>query len=79
MNLKFYKEKETGDYLCVDLDTNSYYKRNLGKDYFEGRAVSIINQPSSICTTGISREFIVQDCEEITKKDVPINYLKRLI
>lgn len=65
----YYKEKN-GDYLAIETTTNSYYQNNFKKDHFEGRATSLQGIVSSVCTTGISREFL-KDCKKVAKKNVP--------
>ncbi len=73
--LKFYREIESGDYLAVDPTTNQYYLDNLGEDSFEGRATAIANDPSSVCTTSVSRRFLDNDCELKTRAQVPAKWL----
>lgn len=66
----FYRERN-GDYLAIDTATNRYYRDNFGKDHFEGRATAIAGLVSSVCTTGISREFLHQECRRVAKRHVP--------
>jgi hypothetical protein len=66
----FYREK-TGDYLAVDTDTNRYFRRVLGHDTFEGRATAITGLVGSVCTTGISREYLRASCQRLARVKVP--------
>lgn len=60
----FYQETN-GDYLAVDTGTNRYYLDLFGKDHFEGRATAIAGQVGSVCTTGISRDFLRSNCKRV--------------
>jgi len=66
----FYREN-TGDFLAIDTSTNRYYLRHFSKDHFEGRATAIANQVGSVCTTGVSREFLRTNCKRVAKATVP--------
>lgn len=65
-----YWQEKNGDYLAIDTATNAYYLQNFNKDHFEGRATAIAGIVSSVCTTGISREFL-QECKRVARKNVP--------
>ena len=65
-----YREN-TGDFLAIDTSTNRYYLRHFNKDHFEGRATAIANQVGSVCTTGVSREFLRTNCKRVAKATVP--------
>jgi hypothetical protein len=67
---RFYREKN-GDYLAIDTGTNRYYLECFAKDHFEGRATAIAGQVGSVCTTGISREFLRKNCKRVAKAKVP--------
>lgn len=75
--VRFYYEKETGDYLSIELETNAYY-RQQGLDHFQGRAAAILNCPESVCTLGISRTHLRKKCRRIAKASVPIKWLRWL-
>ena len=66
----FYRE-HSGDYLAIDTSTNRYYMETFGKDHFEGRATAIAGQVGSVCTTGISRDFLRRNCKRASKTKVP--------
>jgi len=66
----FYREYN-GDFLAIDTATNSHYLRNFGKDHFEGRAAAIEKHVGSVCTTGVSREFLRANCKRVAKAKVP--------
>jgi len=67
-----YRELD-GDYLCIETTTKDYYWQTQGKLMFEGRATAIKNQPSSICTTGISVDYL-KDCYRLPFDRVPFEY-----
>ena len=66
----FYRE-HNGDFLAIDTSTNRYYLRTFGKDHFEGRATAIVSLIGSVCTTGISRAFLRENCKRVAKAQVP--------
>jgi hypothetical protein len=66
----FYRE-HNGDYLAIDTSTNGYYLRTSGKNHFEGRATAIVSLIGSVCTTGISRAFLRENCKRVAKAKVP--------
>src|SRR5437879_1446124 len=66
----FYRERN-GDYLALDTATNPFYLDVLGKDHFEGRATAIAGLVGSVCTTGISREFLRTNCKRVARAKVP--------
>lgn len=43
--MQYYQEKETGDFLCADMSTLSYYLQTQGKSEVEGRATAFANLP----------------------------------
>ena len=53
-----YYQETNGDFLAIDTSTNRYYRAIFGKDQFEGRATAIAGHVGSVCTTGISRDFL---------------------
>ncbi len=73
----FYRERN-GDYLAIDTATNDYYRRIFGKDHFEGRATAIEGLVASVCTTGISRDFLRQECTRVAKCRVPVAWRKAI-
>ncbi len=66
---RHYREAN-GDYLAIDAATNGYYRR-LGHDHFEGRAAAVAGQAGSVCTTGVSREYLRACCTRVAKAGVP--------
>lgn len=72
---KFYREDESGDYLAVDPSTNQYYLDNLKEDCFEARATAIANDVNSVCTTSISRGFLATQATEVSRSQVPAEWL----
>jgi hypothetical protein len=65
-----YYRENNGDFLAIDTATNSYYLKNFAKDHFEGRATAIAGQVGSVCTTGISRDFL-HLCKRVARAKVP--------
>ena len=73
-----YFREGNGDYLAIDTDSNSHYRRLYGKDYFEGRATAIAGLVSSVCTTAISREFLRRSCKRVGNGRVPAAWRKAI-
>lgn len=71
--MKYYREPN-GDYLAIEPSTHYYYMVNFHKDEYEGRAAAIENDPSSVCTTGISQWYL-DKCEKVKKGDVPKEWI----
>ena len=69
----YFREKN-GDYLAIDTSTNSYYRRLFGKDHLEGRATAVAGLVGSVCTTGVSREFLRTNCKRIARAKVPVQW-----
>lgn len=73
--LKYYQERnKSGDYVSVDPSTLEYY-RNIGKDQMEGRATAIQGDVNSVCTTGLSLEWLRSKCRRVRKADIPQEWL----
>lgn len=73
-----YFRENNGDFLAIDTGTNSYYVRNFGKDHFEARATAIAGLVSSVCTTGVSREFLKANCKRIARAMVPAEWRRAI-
>ena len=73
----FYRERD-GDFLAIDTATNRYYRDTFGKDHFEGRATAIQGLVGSVCTTGISRQFLREQCRRLAKRRVPAAWRKAI-
>jgi len=73
-----YFQENTGDFLAIETSTNAYYLSNFGRDDFEGRASAIAGQVGSVCTTGISREFVRKKCKRIAKCNVPAEWRRAI-
>ena len=74
----YYRETEAGDFLAIDTESNEYYRRNFGKDHFEGRATAISENVGSVCTTSISREYLLAACKRVAKKHVPADWVRAI-
>lgn len=75
--IQFYRES-SGDYLAIDTTTNRFYLTAYGKDQFEGRATALEGVVSSVCTTGISREFLRLRCRKVARPRVPAEWKKAI-
>ncbi len=76
--LKYYQERnKAGDYVSADPSTLEYY-RKLGKNEMEGRATAIQGDVTSVCTTGLSLEWLRNKCRRVRKADIPQKWLNRL-
>jgi hypothetical protein len=73
-----YYRENTGDFLATDTATNTYYWTNFRKDHLEGRATAIEGQVGSVCTTGISREFLRLNCRRVAKANVPAEWRRAI-
>lgn len=73
----YYYQERNGDFLAIDTSTNAYYL-SFAKDHFEGRATAIAGHVGSVCTTGISRDFLKQECRRISKGQVPAEWRKAI-
>ena len=71
--IHFYRDC-CGDFLAIDTATNTYYRTAFGQDQFEGRATAIEGLLGSVCTTGIGREYLRQNCWRIAKAAVPAEW-----
>jgi hypothetical protein len=75
--IQFFQEDD-GDYLAIDTATNRFYLDAYGKDHFEGRATALQGMVSSVCTTGVSREFIRSHCKRVARVSVPAEWQKAI-
>jgi hypothetical protein len=66
--IRFFREAN-GDFLAIDTNTNRYYL-----DHFEGRATAIAGLVGSVCTTGISRDFLQAQCQRVPRAAVPADW-----
>ncbi len=73
--IKYYQETKTKDYLAVDTSSRAYYKR-IGKRELEGRATCIAGLDNSMCTTGVSTDYLKNRCKRVKIENVPNNWLK---
>ena len=67
----YYYREANGDFLAIDPATNAYYRRLLGQDHFDSRAAAVAGQAGSVCTTGVSREYLRACCTRVAKDSVP--------
>lgn len=75
--IQFFQE-DSGDYLAIETATNRYYRDTFGKDHFEGRATAIEGLVTSVCTTGVSRQFLREQCRRLAKRLVPAAWQKAI-
>lgn len=76
--MTLYYREHNGDFLAIDTSTNAYYLTVYGEDHFEGRATAIVGQVGSVCTTGISREFLKSVCKRVAKRAVPAEWQRAI-
>ena len=75
--IRYYREAN-GDFLAIDAATNGYYRRVLGWDHFEGRAAAVAGQAGSVCTTGVSREYLRACCTRVAGDEVPATWRRAI-
>lgn len=73
-----YYRETNGDFLAIDTSSNAYYRDVLCQDDFDGRATAIAGQAGSVCTTGISRDYLRQKCKRVAKGTVPYPWLRAI-
>jgi hypothetical protein len=76
--MTFFFRENNGDYLAIETATNAYYRSNLGRDHFEGRATAIGGVVGSVCTTAISRDYLRQNCAKAAKAKVPADWRRAI-
>jgi len=75
--IRFYRESN-GDFLGIDTATRTYYLATFGRDEYEGRATAIAGLVGSVCTTGISRDFLKANCRRVPRAKAPSDWLKSI-
>ena len=73
--MHYYREPN-GDYLAVNPSTKNYYVGIGQPNIREGRATAIAGLVESVCTTGVSLDFLAE-CTRIKRADVPKEWLAR--
>lgn len=76
--MTLYYQETNGDFLAIWTESNDHYRTTFGKDHFEGRATAIEGLVESVCTTGISRDFLKSNCQRVAKRNVPAEWLKAI-
>ena len=72
--LKYYQERnKSGDY--IDPSTNEYYRDNGLGNMYEGRTTAIRGLVGSVCTSGISYNFLRNCCHRVSKATIPQEWL----
>lgn len=71
MEPAYYREIETGDYLCV-------FAYNNRLSQYECRAVGLTGNIGSVCTVGASFEYIEQKCRMLDTSEIPANWLRAI-
>ena len=74
----FFFQERNGDFLAIDTTSRSYYLATLGRDEYEGRATAIAGLVGSVCTTGISRDFLKAQCRRVARAKVPADWRKAI-
>jgi hypothetical protein len=71
--LKYYQEQDKhGDYVSVDPSPNACY------GHFEARCTAIAGDVTSVCTVGVSRQWLQKHCHRVRKADIPKQWLEVL-
>jgi hypothetical protein len=73
----FFRENN-GDFLAIESATRIYSLATFGRDEYEGRATALAGLVGSVCTTGISRDFLQANCRRVTRAEVPSDWLKAI-
>ena len=73
----FFRE-DNGDFLAIETTTRNYYLSTFGRDEYEGRATALAGLVGSVCTTGISRDFLKGNCKRVARAHVPSDWLKAI-
>lgn len=74
----FYREKGNADYLAIDTTTNRHYLDTFGADHFEGRATAMAGLVGSVCTTGISKDYLRCRCKRVARSSVPVKWQRAI-
>jgi hypothetical protein len=75
----YYREIESGDYLCADHSTKSYYLRTSGDEELrQCRATAITKEIGSVCTCTIFLAYLRTKCKRVPKSKVPKVWLRVL-
>lgn len=75
---RYYHDPIDDSYLAVNFDTADYYHRIGQPRIREARATCLAGDPMSICTTGLSIDWLAENCTPVRKADVPAEWLVRL-
>ena len=74
----FFFQERNGDFLAINSSTNRSYLDHFDHDHFEGRATAIAGLVGSVCTTGISRDFLRAECRRVARAAVPADWRKAI-
>lgn len=72
-NLQAFKEKGKDDYLIVD------FSSMLNNGLYESICSAIECQPSSICVSSVSVDYIEENCYPVSWKKIPKNWQNQFI
>lgn len=77
--LKYYQEQDKhGDYVSVDPSTEQYYVSIGQPGILEARCTAIAGDVDSVCTTGVSLQWLRKHCHRVAKRDIPVEWLEVL-
>ena len=77
--LKYYQEQDKhGDYVSVDPSTADYYTKIGRPGTLEARATCIAGGVTSVCTTGVTLEWLRKHCHRVSKMSIPAEWLEVL-
>jgi hypothetical protein len=71
-------QESNGDFLAIDTASRTYYLATLGRDEYEGRATAIAGLVGSVCTTGISRDYLKAQCRRVARAKVSADWRKAI-
>lgn len=77
--LRYYRETESGDYLCADHSTRDYYARIGKPEQREARATAIEGSRRSICTASVDVGWLRESCKPVLKREIPLEWLDAMV
>lgn len=75
MDLDYYQERDTGDYLSVEAFC---LPLSFAEGRMDARAAAIANSVSSVQGCSVSSGYLARNCRPVAKMDVPAAWLAAL-
>lgn len=71
--VRYYRENDTGDFMAV------WFNRELRcpDGTLTARSTAIAQNPSSVCTCSVARDYLKEKCTPVLKTKVPKAWLSR--